>query len=127
MQEHCVKGFPFEACGLFLGPVDDLSIPTGKVKEIWPANNIEKSARIYSIDPKDMFEATRYANSKGLEIVGVYHSHTHTQSYPSPTDVSLSVDPNWCYAIVSLAQEEIQSKFFKIEQEVITELEMEVI
>ena len=25
---------------------------------------------------------------RGLEIIGVFHSHTHTDAYPSPTDVA---------------------------------------
>ncbi len=33
------------------------------------------------------------------------HSHTHTDAYPSPTDVAQAPDPNWHYVIVSLRQE----------------------
>ena len=29
------------------------------------------------------------------------HSHTHTEAYPSPTDVEIA-DPAWHYVIVSL-------------------------
>jgi [CysO sulfur-carrier protein]-S-L-cysteine hydrolase len=38
----------------------------------------------------------------GLEIIGVMHSHTHTDAYPSPTDVQQAPDPGWHYVIVSL-------------------------
>ena len=30
------------------------------------------------------------------------HSHTHTDAYPSPTDVAQAPDPTWHYVIVSL-------------------------
>ena len=33
------------------------------------------------------------------------HSHTHTEAYPSPTDVAQAPDPSWHYVIVSLKQE----------------------
>ena len=45
----------------------------------------------------------RHARRRGDdEIVGVWHSHTHTDAYPSPTDVRQAVDPAWWYVIVSL-------------------------
>jgi proteasome lid subunit RPN8/RPN11 len=33
------------------------------------------------------------------------HSHTHTDAYPSPTDVQQAPDPGWHYVIVSLRQD----------------------
>ena len=33
------------------------------------------------------------------------HSHTHTEAYPSPTDVAQAPDPGWHYVIVSLKRE----------------------
>ena len=33
------------------------------------------------------------------------HSHTHTEAYPSPTDVTQAPDPAWHYVIVSLKWE----------------------
>ena len=32
------------------------------------------------------------------------HSHTHTEPYPSPTDVAQAPDPAWHYVIVSFRQ-----------------------
>ena len=115
MTAHCTQGFPLEACGLLLGPLQD-GHPSGTITEIWPSKNVEESARVYSVDPKDLFEATRYANQQGLDIVGVYHSHTHTQAYPSPTDIAQAVDAQWCYVIVSLAEEEIDVRYFFIRE-----------
>ena len=123
MQEHCISGFPLESCGLFIGPIDADGSPTGEITSIWPANNVEQSARIYSVDPKAMFEANRFAYENSCEIVGVYHSHTHTQAFPSPTDIAKAVDPNWCYAIVSLAQEEVDVKYFLIAGEEVAEID----
>ena len=117
MIDHCVAGFPLESCGLFLGPVNADGTPAGEITKIWPSTNTEQSARIYTIDPKDMFEANKYGLQNDLEIIGVYHSHTHTQAYPSPTDIKQSVDPNWCYAIVSLEREDIDIKYFHIEKD----------
>ncbi len=127
MVDACVDGFPLEACGLFLGPIADNNVPKGEIRFVWPANNTEKSARIYSVDPKDMFEAMQFAERNGCEIVGVYHSHTHSESYPSPTDVKQAVDPNWCYAIVSLAKENIVTNYFQIDDSQILELAVSIV
>jgi proteasome lid subunit RPN8/RPN11 len=34
------------------------------------------------------------------------HSHTHTEPYPSPTDITQAPDPAWHYLIVSLRDDE---------------------
>lgn len=127
MIEHCKAGFPLEACGLFLGQLDSQAKPVGNIFKIWPAVNSEASARIYTVDSKDMFEASRWAQENGLEIVGVFHSHTHSQAYPSPTDIAQVVDPDWLYTIVSLEHEEIVANSFQIKNEKVEELLLDVI
>ena len=47
--------------------------------------------------------AQRNAEARGEDLVGCWHSHTHTDAYPSPTDVAQAEwYPNWVYVIVSL-------------------------
>ncbi|CAB4634514.1 unannotated protein [freshwater metagenome] len=45
--------------------------------------------------------ADRDAEDRGSELIGVVHSHTHSEPYPSPTDVAQAPDPAWHYVIVS--------------------------
>ena len=100
---HCFDGFPDEACGLFAGPLDGSSaVGTGEVTAAYPCQNADQSARTYTVDSRDYLRAMRDAESRGTEIIGVWHSHTHTDAYPSPTDVRQAVDPGWWYVIVSL-------------------------
>src|SRR3954447_15019192 len=99
---NCYDGLPNEACGLFIGPLDAGGEPTGKVSAARPCRNVDASAVTYTVDPRDMLAAMRAAEAAGDEIVGVWHSHTHTDAYPSPTDVRQAVDPAWMYVIVSL-------------------------
>jgi [CysO sulfur-carrier protein]-S-L-cysteine hydrolase len=99
---HCYDGLPDEACGLLLGPMSASGEATGRINDARPARNADASARTYTVDPKDMLGAMRAAEAQGDEIVGVWHSHTHTDAYPSPTDVRQAVDPAWLYVIVSL-------------------------
>jgi proteasome lid subunit RPN8/RPN11 len=110
---HCYDGLPNEACGLLLGPMSD-GVATGLVTEARPCRNAEASAVLYTVDPKDMLAAMRAAEAAGVEIVGVWHSHTHTDAYPSPTDVKQAVDPGWLYVIVSLRDQAPMLRSYRI-------------
>jgi proteasome lid subunit RPN8/RPN11 len=100
---HCYADFPLEACGLLAGPVRADGEPTGKVTEARPCVNAEASARVYTVDSRDLLRAQRDAEARGEDLVGCWHSHTHTDAYPSPTDCAQAAwYPNWIYVIVSL-------------------------
>lgn len=94
---HSFDGLPLEACGLVAAPPG-----TGEVERFYPCANAAASSQLYTVDPRDHLRADRDAESRGLEIVGVVHSHTHTEAYPSATDVTQAPDPAWHYVIVSL-------------------------
>ena len=83
---HCYNGLPDEACGLLAGPVIGAlgsREATGFVSEVYPGVNADASARTYTVDGRDYLRATRDAEERGDEIIGVWHSHTHTDPYPS--------------------------------------------
>jgi proteasome lid subunit RPN8/RPN11 len=97
MVAHCLVGLPDEACGLLAGDPD-----TGDVATCYPTRNLAGSAKLYTVDPKEHLRADRDAEAGGHSIIGVFHSHTHTEAYPSPTDVAQAPDPTWHYVLVSL-------------------------
>jgi proteasome lid subunit RPN8/RPN11 len=116
MVGHAYDGLPDEACGLFAG------VPgTSRVSAFYPCRNAAESSRVYTIDPKDHLRADRDAEGRGLEILGVMHSHTHTDAYPSPTDLAQAPDPGWHYVIVSLRQEAPVLRSYRIVDERSTE------
>jgi proteasome lid subunit RPN8/RPN11 len=117
----CYDGLPDEACGLLVGPLDAHGQPTGAITQARPCRNADASARTYTVDPRDMLAAMRAAEASGDEIVGVWHSHTHTDAYPSPTDVRQAVDPAWWYPIVSLRDGEPVMRAYRIVDGKITE------
>lgn len=110
---HCLDGLPDEACGLLLGPLE-FGVPTGLVSTVRPCRNADASARTYTVEPRDMLQAMRAAEASGTEIIGVWHSHTHTTAYPSETDVRQAVDPQWCYPIVSLRDGDAVMRAYRI-------------
>jgi proteasome lid subunit RPN8/RPN11 len=123
---HCYDGLPDEACGLLVGPMTGRGEPTGSISEARPCRNADASAITYTVDSRDMLAAMRAAEAKGDEIVGVWHSHTHTDAYPSPTDVRQAVDPAWWYLIVSLKYGEPVMRAYEIRDGAITEVPVEV-
>jgi proteasome lid subunit RPN8/RPN11 len=119
---HCYDGLPDEACGLLVGPMTGNGEPTGLISEARPCRNADASAITYTVDPRDMLAAMRAAEAGGNEIVGVWHSHTHTDAYPSPTDVRQAVDPAWFYVLVSLRDGAPVLRSYRIRDETITEV-----
>jgi len=109
MVAHTLDGLPLEACGL-LATVPGQSL----VVAIYPCRNAAESAKLYEVHPLDHLRADRDAEDRGLEITGVYHSHTHTDAYPSPTDVARAPDPGWHYVIVSLREAEPMVRSYRI-------------
>jgi proteasome lid subunit RPN8/RPN11 len=101
MVGHCIDCYPLEGCGLLGGDTDPGDGHAG-VRLVFPADNIARSARVYEVDPRAMLRADREAEGAGGQLVGVFHSHTHTDAKPSPTDIAQAPDPGWHYVIVSL-------------------------
>jgi [CysO sulfur-carrier protein]-S-L-cysteine hydrolase len=112
---HVYAGMPLEACGLIAGPAADMA------DVFYPTDNDAKSTRVYTVPPKQYLRAERDAEDAGLEIIGVVHSHTHTDAYPSPTDVAAAPDPAWHYVIVSLRDEVPSLRCYRIIDGNITE------
>lgn len=109
MVGHAYDGLPDEACGLLAGDP-----ATGLTSVFYPCRNATASSRVYTVDPHDHLRADRDAEARGLEILGVMHSHTHTEAYPSPTDVAQAPDPGWHYVIVSLKRPEAVLRSYRI-------------
>lgn len=93
----CVRALPDEGCGLLVGQVD------GAVVDVVASPNVAASARVYEVDSRVILRAHRDAEARGLSVIGVFHSHTHSAAEPSPTDVAQAFDPEWHYVLVSLA------------------------
>jgi proteasome lid subunit RPN8/RPN11 len=119
--------YPLEACGLIAGPPDRNAGAGDDAHAFYPCTNLAESARVYTIDPHDHLRAERDAESRGFEINGVVHSHTHSEPYPSPTDVASAPDPTWHYVIVSLRREAPEVRSYRIIEGQITSEPLQII
>jgi proteasome lid subunit RPN8/RPN11 len=114
MIGHAYDGYPLEACGLLVGQGTS-------VQRFVACTNEAASARIYTIPPRELLRAERAAEDDGLEGLGVFHSHTHSEPYPSPTDVAQAPDPGWHYVIVGLKRESPEIRSYRIVEATATE------
>ena len=92
---HCQREYPKEACGILAGH-------DGVVAQAYPMTNVEGSPIGYSMDPKEQLRVERQTRQAGQQTVGIYHSHTATEAYPSSVDVSLAISPDISYVLISL-------------------------
>ena len=106
---HCLSGLPDEACGLLGGDPE-----SGVAVKCYPTHNEAASAKLYTVPGKEFLHADRDAEAHGMAIMGVFHSHTHTDAYPSPTDVAQAPDPGWHYVLVSLRDSQPMLRSYRI-------------
>ena len=120
---HCYDGLPEEACGLLAGTLDERGEATGVVTAVYPCTNADASARTYTVDSRDLLHAMRDAEGRGEDLVGVWHSHTHSDAYPSDTDVRQAFEPHWMYVLVSLKHAEPVLRSYRIRDGAVRECE----
>ena len=98
MISHAREDAPNECCGIIAGK-------DGRPTKLYRAINAEASPYRYSVDTKDLLRIHREVDANDWEFLVIYHSHTHTEAYPSPTDVRLATWPEAHYVLVSLMDE----------------------
>jgi len=105
---HAQAEFPNEACGLLAGTGTAVEAPHGpvRVERFVPMTNADASPVSYRLDPGEQFRAFNDLDDAGLELVAIYHSHTHSEAYPSETDRRLAFYPDAHYLLLSLEERE---------------------
>ena len=84
LMQHANEESPYEACAILLGNTDE---ETWQTTEIFLAENIDKSEINFTISNKQLLEGYKRAEEKGLDIVGIFHSHPKSEAAPSDTDI----------------------------------------
>ncbi|HEX5416294.1 MAG TPA: M67 family metallopeptidase [Chloroflexota bacterium] len=96
---HARAEFPNECVGLLLGK-------DNRAERLLRMENIERSPLNYRVDPRELLRIFDEMDELGLQLVGIYHSHTHSPARPSKTDIAYAGYPDAHYLIVSLQDEE---------------------
>lgn len=116
--KHGLREFPNEACGILAGK-------NGIVEKIYEMTNTDKSPESYVMDPREQITAQKEIRALGLEMIGIYHSHTASPARPSARDIKEAFYPDVFYAIISLADKNNpQIRAFKISDGKVSEAEV---
>ena len=104
---HARAGLPNEACGILAG-LD------GRAERFFPAMPDEPSPYYYRIESRDQIRIMNAIDEAGLDLIGIYHSHTSSPAFPSRTDAEQAFWPDAVYVIVSLAGGDADVRGFRI-------------
>lgn len=93
---HAKDNYPQEVCGIIAGL-------NNTVKKIYKMKNVSDKPQVcYYMDPKEQFKIFKEIRKTKSELLGIYHSHTNSEAYPSARDVGMAYYPDAAYIIVSL-------------------------
>ncbi len=120
MVEHAKKESPLECCGILGGK-------SHTVEKAFELKNAEKSPVRYVMSPQEQLRVFEEMEKDAMEMMAIYHSHTHTIPFPSETDVKLAFYPEVSSIIISLKEKDPVVKAFRIGKEAIYLEEIEVI
>ena len=98
MLAHARSEVPNEACGLLAG-----ELATGAASAYHPARNAEASPLRYDVHPDDLVRIVFGIEDAGEDLIGIFHSHTHTPAVPSPTDLRSAQYPDAFYVLATLS------------------------
>ena len=121
MIAHAREDAPNEACGIIAGK-------DRTATRLYRMENAAASPYRYEMYGRAVLDLIKELDGRGEEFLVIYHSHTKTEAYPSPTDVRLAGGwPEQFFVLVSLKDEDTpEVRAFRIVDEQITEAELVV-
>ena len=104
MVKHAREAYPNECCGAMLGSTDG---ETKNVKVGMVLENAFEGAQAarYELRPEDLLAADKAAREKGMDLIGIYHSHPDCDAYFSKTDLQNSC-PWYSFIVLSIQKGE---------------------
>src|SRR5688500_7588273 len=102
LQQLSEQAYPFEGCGLLLGPLEKEK----KVQRIVMLTNIlrdEGRGRVdFSFSHKELMEDQRDAEKQNLDVVGIFDTHPDHPPRPSVTDEHQPMLAGWISIIAAV-------------------------
>jgi proteasome lid subunit RPN8/RPN11 len=123
---HAREEYDDECCGMIAyTPGVDGNAP--EATRVHRATNIHASRKRFEIDGKELLHTIDEFETAGWELGAIYHSHTHTEPYPSQTDINFAANwPGLEWVIVGLADGEPDVRCYLIEDGHVRAVELEV-
>ncbi len=83
LSSHAKKSAPNESCALLFGEEKDSK---SIVNEVFLTENIDESQVNFTISNQQLLDGYKTAEKKGMDVVGIFHSHPNSDAFPSKTD-----------------------------------------
>ena len=109
-----------ELCGLLLGRVDG---EAAVVEVAEPLENVAASPTSFRARPEDVYTAHLKAEERGLDVVGIYHSHP---APPSPSTADLEGMGRWPLAWLIISSLDGSTAAYQLRGGGVARLEVEV-
>jgi [CysO sulfur-carrier protein]-S-L-cysteine hydrolase len=123
---HAREEYDAECCGMLAyAPIG----PGGaqEAVRVHRATNIFASRKRFEIDGKELLRTLNEFEENGWDLGAIYHSHTHTDPYPSQTDINFAANwPGLEWVIVGLAGEQPDVRSYLIEGAEVREVPLQV-
>ena len=100
MVRHAERVYPNECCGAMLGRTQNGTKLVTEAIALENAFDGEQGDR-YELRPDDLLMADREARLRGLDLIGVFHSHPDCDAYFSETDLKNSC-PWYSFVVLSV-------------------------
>jgi proteasome lid subunit RPN8/RPN11 len=98
--EQGIREFPNECCGVIAADGD------GRPVRVFAMRNADASPATYRLDGREQLRVFDEIDDNGWDLWAIYHSHTHSDAYPSETDRRLAFYPDARYVLLSLVDRE---------------------
>jgi len=105
LEHWAIAAHPHESCGLLLGRREGALIEAVHVRR-GRNLNVSRAGDRYELDPADHLAVQEEAHARGLDVVGVWHSHPDHAARPSETDRAQAWN-EWSYVIVSVSRDAV--------------------
>ena len=121
MRLDVTRRLPEEACGLLGGNYKGGSAYS---MAVIPTTNEVHSPVKYRAEPKEQYEAFVWFETRGMELIGIYHSHPTGPSIPSSTDIIEAYYPGVVHLIWSRPDGDWICRAFLIQERLASEVEI---
>jgi proteasome lid subunit RPN8/RPN11 len=101
MVAHAEKTYPDECCGAMVGETGDDGVKTVRVAVAMRNSYEGPQEDRYELHPEDLLAADREARARGLDLIGIFHSHPDCDAYFSQTDLKNSC-PWYSFVVLSV-------------------------
>ena len=119
LVEVAKDALPNESCAFLLGHND-------RVAKILPMRNIDESPVTFSIEPTELIYAYNLAESKGMDVIAIFHSHP-AKAWPSSTDMKFMEINPVIWVIYSTTENQLKAFVYNDDDDFIKEIDIRII